>query len=830
MNITVATKSQRTLMLVLSCLFFEFLSSPVCAQSAKPISINGIYPSLAMYNQEGECGTGVVVPWAGKLWVITYGPHLPFGSSDKLYEITPDKKRIVRAESVGGTHANRMIHKESNQLFIASYAIDAKGNVRVIPPSVMPGRLTGIARSTTDPANKLVFASMEEGFYEVDVHTLEVKVLYKDGNVMKHEGAKSHESELLLGVHGKGFYSGQGVYVYSNNGEASARAMVDPKIEAGSLSEWDGKTWKLIRRNQFTEVTGPGGIEGNSNPTTDPIWATGWDHKSIILASRDHGKWSFYRLPKASNSYDGAHGWNTEWPRIRNIGTVQKSDYLMTMHGMFWRFPKTFNSTNTAGIRPRSSYLKVIGDFTRWNNQLVFGCDDAAKSEFLNKRKEKGGILGPGQSNSNIWFTSIKKPDSIGSTNAQGSVWYNEKVEAGAVSEPFLFAGWSKRTGLLKNHDSSPITMVLEIDQLGNNKWKALKRLVIPPHGSIFVPFLKSEQGEWIRIKCMQTAVVSASFVYGDVARDVNQSASLFSGITKANDTNSFGGLLLSLGDKKRTLGILASATSGNSSVETGYYEMDSTMRIVARSGDSIQQTIRGKVKIPSQIVQSDPSSYLIDDGLGRRWRLPKTNAAYDGLMERNGLRICREVATERDLFNCGGTFYELPSENADGFAKIRPISTHGLQINDYASFRGMLVITGIDSKSPSSNKNIFYSDDRKAAVWTGVIDDLWKMGKPVGQGGPWLNTSVASEEPSDAYLFGGYDKRTLALSHQTASSVSFKIQLDATGDGVWYDYKTITVPAGKKIVVNFPELVMSKWVRLTSDKATIASAQFDYR
>ena len=817
-------------MLVLSCLFFEFLSSPVCAQSAKPISINGIYPSLATYNQEGECGTGAVVPWAGKLWAISYGPHLPFGSSDKLYEITPDMKRVVRAESVGGTHANRMIHKESNQLFIGSYVIDASGNVRVITPSTMPGRLTGIARSTTDPANKLVFATMEEGFYEVDVHTLSVKVLYKDGNVMKREGAKSHESELLLGVHGKGFYSGQGVYVYSNNGEASERAMVDPKIEAGSLSEWDGRTWKLIRRNQFTEVTGPGGIQGNSNPSTDPIWSTGWDHKSIILASRDHGKWSFYRLPKASNSYDGAHGWNTEWPRIRNIGTDPKSDYLMTMHGMFWRFPKTFNSTNTAGIRPRSSYLKVIGDFTRWDNQLVFGCDDAAKSEFLNKRKEKGGILGPGQSNSNVWFTDVNTPDSLGSINAQGSVWYNERVNDGAVSEPFLFAGWKNRTALLKNYGDDSISMVFEIDQLGNNKWKSLKKLIVPPHGSVIVPFKMTEQGEWIRIKSVQTAVVSASFVYGDVTRDAHQSSQLFSAITKVNDTNSLGGLLLSLGDKKRTLGILASATSGNSSVETGYYEMDSTMRIVAKSGDSMQQIIREKVKIPSQIVQADASSYLIVDGMGRRWRLPKTNKAYDGLMDRNGLRICREVATERDLFNCGGTFYELPSENADGFAKIRPISTHGLQINDYASFRGMLVLTGIDVNTAVNQPNIFFSNDKKAAVWAGVIDDLWKMGKPIGIGGPWLNTSVAFDVPSDPYLFGGYDKKTLALSHQASSSVSFKIQLDATGDGVWYDYKTITVPAGKTIVINFPEQVMSKWIRLVADKTTIASAQFDYR
>jgi hypothetical protein len=28
----------------------------------------------------------------------------------------------------------------------------------------------------------------------------------------------------------------------------------------------------------------------------------------------------------------------------------------------------------------------VIGDFTRWNNGLVFGCDDSAQKEFLNKR------------------------------------------------------------------------------------------------------------------------------------------------------------------------------------------------------------------------------------------------------------------------------------------------------------------------------------------------------------------------------------------------------------------------------------------------------------
>ncbi|MCK5699653.1 MAG: hypothetical protein KAI29_00805, partial [Cyclobacteriaceae bacterium] len=122
---------------------------------------SGIYPHLAHYNNEGECGTGAVVPWAGRLWVVTYGPHFPYGSSDKLYEIKSDLAQIVREESIGGTPANRMIHRESNQLFIGPYAIDGNGDVRVIPYNNMPGRHTGNARHLSDPSHKIYYASME---------------------------------------------------------------------------------------------------------------------------------------------------------------------------------------------------------------------------------------------------------------------------------------------------------------------------------------------------------------------------------------------------------------------------------------------------------------------------------------------------------------------------------------------------------------------------------------------------------------------------------------------------------------------------------------------
>ncbi|HRE06050.1 MAG TPA: hypothetical protein PKX00_10605 [Opitutaceae bacterium] len=184
-------------------------------QAASPKEVAGIYPHLALYNQHGECGTGAVVPWAGRLWVITYGPHFPKGSTDRLYSIDSALTLTAHPESVGGTPANRMIHSESQQLLIGPYVINAQGGVRVIPPTLMYGRLTGNARHLTDPAHKVYYATMEEGFYEVDMATLAVTELFRDEQ-LKEPARRAY----LPGYHGKGLYSGQGLLIYANNGAA----------------------------------------------------------------------------------------------------------------------------------------------------------------------------------------------------------------------------------------------------------------------------------------------------------------------------------------------------------------------------------------------------------------------------------------------------------------------------------------------------------------------------------------------------------------------------------------------------------------------------------
>lgn len=794
---------------------------------------SGIYPHLAYYNNEGECGTGAVVPWAGDLWVITYGPHLPKGSSDKLYQITPDLQQIVREESLGGTPANRMIHRESDQLFIGPYAINSEGAVRAIPYTDMPGRHTGNARHLTDPANKIYYGSMEEGFYEVDVHDLSVSLLYKDGNIKHDKGDDTPPNQptaLLKGAHGKGLYSGQGVMVYSNNGEATPRAQKEFDIEAGSLSEWDGKNWALVRRNQFVEVTGPGGIYGNEHPDTDPIWATGWDYKSVLLGVRDAGKWSFFRLPKASHSYDGAHGWNTEWPRIRDIGTETEPDYLMTMHGMFWRFPGSFSSDNTAGIRPRSAYLKVIGDFTRWNDRLVFGCDDSAQKEFLNKRKAKGQIEGAGQSNSNLWFTDLDKPDHLGPNTAEGAVWLKEPVDANTSSEPFLFAGWPERTAWIKNEGSQPVRFTLETDADGTNNWSPYRTTEpVPAGGSLQIAFPANAPGEWIRVKTDQATIATVHFYYADHDQRTTSFDRIFTGLANVQQSNVIGGLLHGLGDNRRSLGIAASHFLNGEAEEVGYYELNADMQLQPKQDPETETFIREHYTIPSNVIEVQASSVLVIDDLGRRWRLPLGDAAYKDLTDAAALRIAREVSTERDLFNCAGTFYELPAENADGYAKIRPVSTHQFRIHDYASYRGMMILTGIDPATAGENSHIIRSEDGKAALWAGAIDDLWKLGKPRGQGGPWKDSAVKANTPSDPYLIGFYDKRNITLEHDQTEAVSFKIEVEPVGHGPWMHYKTIEVPAGEKVTFEFPDDFEARWLRLLANKECRATGWLVY-
>ncbi|MEZ5948924.1 MAG: hypothetical protein R3C12_06860 [Planctomycetaceae bacterium] len=788
---------------------------------AEPRSLSGIYPHLAMFNNEGECGTGAVVPWADRLWVVTYAPHAPRGSSDKLYEILPDLTQIVRPESIGGTPANRMIHRESEQLFIGPYAIDAQRTVRVIPYARMFGRPTGNARHLFDPAGKIYYATMEEGVYEVDVRTLDVTELWAD------EQSKTGRHANLPGYHGKGLFSTQGLLLYANNGEHGSLALQRPDVPSGVLASWDGQAdaWEIVRRNQFTEVTGPGGIWGNDR-LDDPAWSIGWDHRSLILMCLDAGSWHVYRLPKASHSYDGAHGWNTEWPRIREIG---ENHLLMTMHGMFWQFPRSFTSRTSAGIRPRSTYLKVIGDFCRWNDRVVFGCDDTAKNEFLNKRKAKGEIAAP-QSQSNLWFLKPEKIDRIGPVIGRGALWLQDDIVAGVPSDPFLFDGFERKGLHLASPHRSGATITLEADTRGTGNWETRRQFTLPASGYAWFDLTQEEPAVWIRLTSdtnLKEATAWFNFSNGD--RREHEAAPFFTGLASSDQENFTGGIVRARGENKRTLHFVAREPGSDGPRTIGLYTLDADLTL-RRDEDATALVYQQKhAAIPEQVLIADEASILFVDDHGRRWRLPRGCPNSDQPGPLGPTRICREVATERDLFNACGTFFELPAENAGGFAKVRAVATHNRRIVDYCSYRGLFVMSGVALDAPADNPHIIRSEDGRTALWAGAIDDIWQMGKPRGRGGPWKNTAVLQDEPSDPYLLTGYDRKQIVLSHTASHAVRFRIECDPTGTGLWLPYMTIDAEPERETEYRFPDAFSAAWLRVVSDTACTATVQLQY-
>jgi hypothetical protein len=820
----------------------------------KVVNISGVYPHLVMTNSHAECGVGAVVPWAGKLWTMTYGPHLPYGSTDKLYEIAPDLSRVVRPESVGGTPANRFIHSASNQLNIGPYFIDAQRNVRVLTPpgggAVSQGRFTATAAHLTDP-NRLYLFTMEDGVYDVNVSDLSYVTRYPD--------IQGSGDRFLFGYHGKGAYTGQGRFVVANNGRVNNQGV--PTGESGVLATWDGTTvsgnggaylnplpnqdepsgnpvatqpdhvagWTQVSKTQHCEVTGPGGIYGNPNPATDPIWSTGFDAKSVLLHVMEDQQWKLWRLPKGSYTHDGSHGWHTEWPRIRQLDPADpQSIYLMHMHGLFFDFPKSFSAADFSGLRPISSYYKMPTDYAMWNGKIVMGKNDA--SQFNNALALKD--------QSNLWFGEMEDIENWGAPSGHGAVWMNEAVAAGQISDPFFIGGFPQRTLHLRNAGASPVSVEIETSA-GTPSWNSVRSVLVPANGYV-CEIVNDLNAPWIRLKSSAASPGLTAFFHIGSPYPHGTPASAhtneFAALADIRDTRSMSdGVIRVMNDASLPLEYASSRTSsvGTASAHR-YHRIGGAMELNDADNASAESALRSTAALSQSFVSdgglshstgSDAASAWVKQG-STTYRLPKLDVIYDAPFAAGWARTQRETVTERAMLNLHGTFYEVPRDVSGGMRKMRAMATHGKRITDFASWRGLLVMTGVLDDAPASDK-LARNADGSAALWLGEIDDLWRMGEPRGTGGPWLDTSVTAGNPSDPYLMYGYDRKQLTLSAAAATTIT--VEVDFLADNTWSVYQSFPLAAGQTLVHEFPSGFHAHWVRVKSSAATTASAQFVY-
>ncbi|HUT33540.1 MAG TPA: hypothetical protein VNE39_08685 [Planctomycetota bacterium] len=751
----------------------------------EPLRISGIYPSLAaLSGAKSECGIGAVVPWAGSLWFITYPAHYGDG---KLYQVTPDLALVPRPESIGGTHAGRLVHRESRQLVIGPYFIDEKGGIRA---TKYHARITAVMRHLTDPANKVYMFDMEGGFAEVDVRTMQANELFK------------LQARGVTGTHGKGGYTGQGRVVVANNGRG------------GALAEWDGKAdkWTLVEHKKFCEVTGPAGILGapDDQSPDHPLWATGWDPRSLILKVLDKGTWHTYRYPKSTYTHEPDHGWFTEWPRIREVGGGR---LLLDFPSMFYDFPAGFRPGKTAGFRPLATHLLMVPDFCDWNGRLVVASDQTSVM---------GNPLG-GQPQSNLWFGSVADLARWGRPAGWGGPWAGDAVAAGAPSDPYLFDGFEHRVLHISHRAPAEVAFTIELDEAGDGTWKPYKTLKVAPTGYAWHIFPDELRAAWVRLTADADCVVSAYFHYstsGHKSYDTKPFQSLAPVGDKAAHTD---GMLIPHADRLWFLAEPVAADGERAEPRLCVLDKDAAIR----PADASPAASQAKALLTKLRDYTYGFTFTHDDASvvvkakAKTYRLPKADKAYDAAP---WTRRLREVITERYLLNAHGTFYEVPRED---FAGIRPISSHGKWISDFCTWRGLLVMSGaLAAAKPDGN---FVTSPDGIGIWLGCVDDLWQLGKPRGQGGPWLKTPVKPGLPSDPYLMTGFDKKTLELSHDAATEVSFTLEVDFLAKGVWRPYQTFKVPAGETVRHEFPAGYSAHWLRLAADKPCSATAWLVY-
>ena len=211
----------------------------------------------------------------------------------------------------------------------------------------------------------------------------------------------------------------------------------------------------------------------------------------------------------------------------------------------------------------------------------------------------------------------------------------------------------------------------------------------------------------------------------------------------------------------------------------------------------------------------------VLHNGTWSRYLLPKAGHAFDHTWNTEWMRI-REAQTERYLMDLHGMFYELPALVYDGrIWGVRPIATHLRIVPDFCHWRGMFVMASDQTDNAVGQP--------QSGLWFGNIDALWSMGKPAGWGGPWWDTPVTPDEPSDPFLMTGFDKKCVHITHQSSETVGFTLEVDFLGDGTWQTYDALPLRPGSYSHHEFPDGFSAHWIRVRVSRPCTATVYFTY-
>src|SRR5690606_9309624 len=109
------------------------------------------------------------------------------------------------------------------------------------------------------------------------------------------------------------------------------------------------------------------------------------------------------------------------------------------------------------------------------------------------------------------------------------------------------------------------------------------------------------------------------------------------------------------------------------------------------------------------------------------------------------------------------------------------------------------------------------------------TFDQPDRLGPNTAGGAVWLSEGVAAKQPSEPFLFAGWDSRTAWVANEGSRPASFTFEVDKKGDGNWSVLKTIGLAAGASADLAFASGEQGEWIRVVAASATTATVHFSY-
>eukprot|EP01065_Artemidia_motanka_P048573 TRINITY_DN7853_c0_g1_i1.p1 TRINITY_DN7853_c0_g1~~TRINITY_DN7853_c0_g1_i1.p1 ORF type:complete len:526 (+),score=122.31 TRINITY_DN7853_c0_g1_i1:62-1579(+) len=476
------------------------------------LQVGGIFPHLTATADSGpkrsEAGIGALMPWADRLYMVSYLSVAKGGNGTGLYEIDANLT-MTKVADHSSCYANRILHPTTNQIVIGKWVVDMNRRVRAIVGDLGDTRLGGVALHLTNDS-MVYLLGMDGLLFEVDISQsspLEARTLFNLVNELKiPHGQQPHfKAAHMMGGQ---LYVGSNTFDWKDFTYDAQNN--DPNFEMGGrLGAFDGTSWRVVQHRATYEIIG-------RRNWGQVIYAVGFDSRSVTLSTLDVGdgscpsanrSWKVYRLPKASHAYD--HLWQTEWPRIREVETER---FLLDAHGMFYELSPLGWAASSWGLRPVSQHLRMVPDMAPFRGMLALGGNQVS-SIFDNN-------LVTGQAQSGLWLGKTDDLWGFGKPQGWGGPWRRTRVGGGEPSDPYLMTGFDRKALHLETHNGTDCTVQVQIDYTGvagnlpGYEWRTVTAVRLAADGYSFYAFPDGFSAHWVRFVADGPCVVTAFLHY----------------------------------------------------------------------------------------------------------------------------------------------------------------------------------------------------------------------------------------------------------------------------------------------------------------------------